>query len=176
MKLSITFLAVSVCFSSSVYAGTHQLRSGQVYVGDEYVNEYATGNRCYVTIEEVQSNQIRGKHCYSLKMRLGSAESAVTHDELALNSRITNFDRPGFTDMKTCALNTNGSVSGNEIYGEDTSNLYNQIFSGAHQEGWTSYDYFLTLSPETKLPVRSRFHSMGLLSETNVDCVHLEKM
>lgn len=78
--------------------------------------------------------------------------------------------------MRTCAMNVDGSASGDEIYLEDTESLYSQSFGGGKKQDGIQYDYFLTVSPKTKDLVRARIHVLKILTERNFDCVRLEKM
>lgn len=155
-------------------ASTLNLKASQVYLGDELVNDSATGKHCSVTIENVDPQSATGKYCYEIRMLLSTANAIVPQQPFTLNSRVTNIDLPGYPENKTCATNLDGSVAGSAIYGDDTGVIYTQLFSGENQSGHDQYDYFLTISPTTKLASKTRVHVGGWLTETDVDCVHLE--
>ncbi|NJL24500.1 MAG: hypothetical protein HC902_04585 [Calothrix sp. SM1_5_4] len=73
-------------------------------------------------------------------------------------------------------MNINGTTSGDEIYGNETDRLYNQIFGGKYTEGASSFDFFLTLDPVTKLVIMARIHVTKTFEQYDVDCVNLELM
>jgi len=157
-------------------ASTQALKTGQVYMGKETLNERLTGNSCFITIQRVEPLAEKGLHCHAVEFLFASVRTDVPKDSLRVDSRITNYHRPEFPNVRTCAMNVNGTTSGNEIYGDNTEALYNQIFGGAMKQGGMQFDYFLTLSPTTKEVVRARIHIQDSMSEKGVDCVRLEKM
>lgn len=169
-------LFLGLATSHLALAETQNLKQGQVYIGHELLNERATGNSCFITIQDVRANNEKGLYCYTADFLFSSVRSDVPKDTLTVDSRITNYHRPEFPKVRTCAMNVNGTTSGNEIYGEDTSVLYNQIFGGETKLSGTQFDYFLTLAPDTKQAVRARVHIIDALEEKDVDCVALEKM
>lgn len=179
MKISAVFaigLASGVFGSIEAYAATHNLKSGQVYVGQETHNEQLTGKKCYITIQGVQALPDKGLHCHVVDFQFSSVRDDVPKEVLKVDSRLTNRHRSEFPQIRTCAMNIDGTTWGPEIYEDDTSVLYNQILGGTHTAGSVRYDYFLTLSPDTKLAVRSRVHVTKTFNEYDIDCVNLELM
>jgi hypothetical protein len=172
--MAVAFLGLAT--ASFAQAETQNLKAGQIYMGHELLNEQATGNSCFLTIQKVEPYADKGLHCFSVEFLYASNRPDVPRDTLRVDSRITNYYRPEFPKVRTCAMNVNGTTSGDEIYGQDTQNLYNQIFGGESKAGGSQYDYFLTISPTTKLVSRARVHIQDLMTEKDVDCVQLEKM
>lgn len=172
---TLIFLILTIAAGYSM-AQTHSVRRGDVFIGDELYNEHKTGNICYITINGLQEAPERGLHCYSIDFAFASIREDIPKEVLKVDSRITNYHRPEYPNFKTCAMNVNGTTSGDDIYGEDTANLYNQIFGGAHSTDSVQNDYFLTLSSKSKTVVRARIHVLKTFSEYNVDCVNLQKM
>jgi hypothetical protein len=177
MKAMITIASIGIgLLSAQANASTQNLRAGQVYMGKEAVNEHLTGNNCFITIQRVEPFLEKGLHCHSAEFLFATVREDVPKGTLRVDSRVTNYHRPEFPKVRTCAMNVNGTTSGDEIYGDDTSVLYNQIFGGSMKEGGTQYDYFLTLAPDTREAVRARVHIQETLTERDVDCVRLKKM
>ncbi len=157
-------------------AQTQQLKAGQIYMGKEAVNEHATGNNCFISVHEVMPYSDKGLHCYSAVFDFNSVREDMPKQPLKVDSRVTNYHRPEFPKVRTCAMNVDGTTSGNEIYGEDTTLLYNQIFGGDLQVGGTMFDFFLTLDPVKKTAIRARVHVRKTFDEYDVDCTNLELM
>lgn len=162
--------------SAPALATVHALAPGQIYMGQEAVNERLTGNNCFITVQRVEPFAEKGLHCNSIDFLFASERPDVPKDTLRVDSRVTNYHRAEYPKVRTCAVNVDGTTSGDEIYGQDTTALYNQIFGGAMTTGGVSYDYFLTLSPRTKEVARARVHIRDSSTEKDVDCVRLEKM
>lgn len=175
MKSSLMAIALLLA-GSAASAATNNLKIGQVYRGREMLNEQFTGNSCFITIQHVEPSIEKGLHCSSADFQFASVRDDVPKDVLHVESRLTNSHRPEFPNVRTCAMNVDGTTSRDDIYGEATAALYNQIFAGQSKIAWTQYDVFLTLSPQTKEAVLARIHIQGLLTEKNIDCVNLEKM
>ena len=95
---------------------------------------------------------------------------------LKVVSRITNYHRPEYPQIKTCAKTLDSRTDSDEIIGLETSNLVTDTFGGTHKDGSVQYDYFLSLDRLDKTPTRSRIHVMKLFSEVDYDCVRLEKI
>ncbi len=161
---------------SEADASILNLRPGQVYMGKESLNERLTGNSCFITIHRVDLAPEKGMHCHSIDFLFASERTDVPKEALRVDSRVTNLHRSEYPGLRTCAMNVDGSTSGDEIYGEDTESLYNQSFGGGKRQDGIHYDYFLTVSPKTKDLVRARIHVLKILTERNFDCVRLEKM
>lgn len=171
-----TLLIASFFCGSIAQASVLNVQSNQTYVGQEYVNDHATGNTCYVQVNNIENANKRGLHCNNLSAQFLHNNEKINKEAVLLYSRVTNNHRPEYPQVKTCAMNIDGTTSGNEIYGMNTETLYNSLFSASGKNGTMSYDYFLTISPETKLATRSRIHMMSWFTENNIDCVHLKPL
>lgn len=172
--LSLSLSLGFICADAD--AAILSLKPGTVYMGKESLNERLTGNSCFITIHRVDLAPEKGMHCHSVDFLFASERTDVPKETLRVDSRVTNLHRSEYPGLRTCAMNVDGSTSGDEIYGEDTESLYNQSFGGGKNQDGTQYDYFLTVSPKTKDLVRARIHVLKILTERNFDCVRLEKM
>lgn len=166
--------AFTALSSTLATAATLELQTKQVYLGDEYFNEKPTGNKCSVTINDVSTLNAVGKYCYQLEMTIYTANPKVPKLSLTLESRVTNMDMPEYPQMKTCAMNINGSVSGQEIYGDDTTKIYTQFFSGGEKINHLQYDFELTVSPTTKKASEASVHLTTWSTEDDVSCLDLK--
>lgn len=169
-------LMTSLFTALSAQAHTLHTENDQMFVGQEEVNEHATGNICYVRVDLVEDAPARGHFCKNISAQFLHNTDKISKDPVLLYSRVTNNHRAEYPKVKTCVENINGTSYGNEIYGDNDEILYNPFFSAANKDGMTSYDYFLSISPETKNIVRSRVHIMSWFSETNIDCVNLKPL
>lgn len=177
MKTKATILMLATLATiGPANASTQHLKAGQIYMGKEAVNERLTGNNCFITIQRVEPFSEKGLNCHSAYFLFAADRTDVPKDTLRVDSRITNYHRAEYPKLRTCAMNVDGTTSGDDIYGSETESLYNQIFGGSMKEGGAQYDYFLTLSPSTKEAVRARIHIQHSMTEKDVDCVRLEKM
>lgn len=176
MKKILITITISL-ISALSFAGTVKVRSGDLYQGEEQVNENSTGRTCYVYLDRIEQNPV-GKHCYKITARPKFFTDRESHpqDEIVTMSRITNAHRPEYPQFKTCASSLDGKTSGNDIYGDDESVIYTQFFAWAGDFDGNQFDFFITISPETKQPSRIRLHKLNWFSETNYDCVNLQKM
>lgn len=165
-------MGTSISFAATVAENTVGL-----YQGEEQVNEQPTGRTCYLYVDYVESNPV-GKHCYNLTTRPVFSADRDSHpkDEIVVQGHVTNYHRPEYPTVKTCAMSLDGKTSGTDIYGTDTTNIYSQFFSWAANYGGYQFDFFVTFSPATKLPSRTRLHRMNWMSEKNYDCVKLQKL
>jgi hypothetical protein len=158
--------------SLSAFAGSLDVKVGDVYQGLEEINEHSTGRDCTVTVNALTKAQ-KGLHCYDVSLNIIHTGLKLVSD-LKLQSSITNYHRSEYPALKTCALTQDGSTSSDEIYSSDTTNLVSSIFSGMHKERSTQYDYFMRISKSTKAPLETRVHVMKPLLEKNIDCVNLQ--
>lgn len=167
-------ISLTTTFAS---ATTVKVQSGDLYQGEEQVNEKSTGRSCYVYLDRIENNPV-GKYCYNLTARPKFFTDREIHpqDEITTQSRITNAHRPEYPQFKTCATSLDGKTSGNDIYGDDDSLIYTQFFAWAGDYNGNSFDFFITIAPETKQLSRIRLHKINWFSETNYDCVELQKM
>ncbi len=167
-------LILSLLFSFSLsQAATHALKSGQNYLGDEYLNNKPTGKQCYVVIDFVTTND-KGMHCYDINWRYASQLDFTPKEPIMTSSRVTNYHRSEYPELKTCALNINGTSYGNEIYQENTNILYNEIYVGYEKIKRKEHHYFLSLSPETKLLTRAKIRILSWFTKKDIDCLNLE--
>lgn len=164
-------------FASTVFATTLRSQNGDLYQGQEYVNEQPTGQACYLYIDAVDVNPV-GKHCFNLTTRPVFTTDRNTHpqDEIVVMGHITNFHRTEYPKVKTCARSLDGKTSGHDIYGDETTGIYNQLFSWDGKYNGNQFDFFVTFSSANKLPSRTRLHKLSTFSETNYDCLNLQKL
>jgi hypothetical protein len=170
------FITLTFTLSSFLaMANTHELVNGKTFRGTEYVGERPNGHVCYVVIDYV--TPVTGwKHCYDVQFRFASTHPSVVKDYLQVRTRVSNYHRPEYPQIKTCATNVDGTTYNNDIYQDNTSILYNELFSGSHKSDQGEHHYHLTLSPETKTLTRARFYTLKPFSETTVDCVNLKEV
>ncbi len=154
---------------------THAIFKGQTYKGVEFYNGENTGAICYVVIDNVVSNK-KGKHCYDIDWRYASTRLDVPKAGLLVSSRITNYHRREYPRIKTCAMNTNGYTSGDDIYEDDTSILVNDIFNGLIKNGKTEYHHFLSIAKSDKKLYQARVHGLRWDKEWDVDCRDLKEI
>ena len=162
MKFFSLFL---VLIASNSFAQSYL--SGTSYVGKETVNQQLTGNSCKVLIGQVQSIN-NATNCFDLNYSFGSP--SIVKNNLNLNSAFTKVE----SDRKTCAVNLDGSITGDEIFNAESDSVYTRLYSGMLKEGHTQYDYFLKISPDSRLPQEAAIHSMSFFSEKLVECVDLQ--
>ena len=176
MKNTILTTAILISVSMS-HAATISENTVGLFQGEEQVNEQPTGHTCYLYVDDAKSNPL-GHHCYNLTTRPVFSTDRGSHpkDEIVVQGKITNYHRSEYPAVKTCAMSLDGKTSENDIYGADTTNLYNQLFSWEAQHEGYQFDFFVTFSPATKLPVRTRLHRMNWMSEKDYDCINLQKL
>tara|TARA_B110001454_G_scaffold219195_1_gene251386 strand:+ start:24445 stop:24975 length:531 start_codon:yes stop_codon:yes gene_type:complete len=176
MKSLILSVAVFLGISLSQAATVSENAVG-LYQGEEHIEEQPTGRVCYLYVDYIEANPL-GRHCYNLTTRPVFSTDRDSHpkDEIVVQGHVTNYHRPEYPAIKTCAMSLDGKASGNDIYGNDSTNLYNQIFSWESSHGGYRFNFFVTFSPATKLPSRTRFHRMNWMSEKDYDCVNLQRL
>lgn len=176
MRNAILTAAILLSVSMSRAATISENTVG-LFQGEEQVNEQPTGRACYLYVDRAEANPV-GRHCYNLITRPVFSTDQDSHpkNEIIVMGHITNFHRPEYPAVKTCAMSLDGKTSDNDIYGVDTTNLYSQLFSWEAQYGGYQFDFLVTFSPATKLPVRTRLHRMNWMSEKDYDCVNLQKL
>lgn len=176
MKYKILNAIFPIAISFSGFAATNAVQRDQLYVGQELIvygmHEQPTGNLCYVKIDDVRANQ-RGKHCYDFDFQFLSNRPDVTKDIFSVQTRVTNYHRPEYPTTKTCAMNVDGTTYNDDIYGDNSNDLVNDISAG-DKKGKPKLDFFLTLSRDTKLVSRARIHFMSMLKEYSVDCAGMK--
>jgi len=176
MNKNILCLIVCGTFTSSIFAATNAVQRDQLYVGQEILvngmHEHPTGSLCYIKIDDVKANPI-GKHCYNFGFQFLSNRSDISKEVFSVQTRVTNYHRPEYPTTKTCAMNVDGTTYHDDIYGDNTNDLVNDIAAG-DKAGRPKLDFFLSLSRETKLATRARIHFLSPLKEYSVDCVGLK--
>jgi len=169
----------SICLVifSSAQAATINSINGDLYMGDELVNEHPTGQACYLYVDEIVANPV-GMHCYNLSVRpiFTTDRQEQPQDSLIVQGHITNAHRSEYPKIKTCATSLNGKTSGQDIYSNNTTEIYNQLFSWAGRFNGNQLDLFVTNSAQAKQPSRVRLHKLNAFVEKNYDCVNLQKM
>lgn len=171
-------LFIAALFISNLgFAATINSQNGDLYQGKEIVNDQPTGKICYLYVDYVEANPV-GKYCHNLTTRpvFSTDRATQPQDPIVVQSRVTNYHRPEYPQIKTCAMNLDGKTSGNDIYGDQDANLYNELFAWEGQYDGSQFDFFVTLSAQTKLPIRTRLHKLNWHSETDYDCVDLIKL
>jgi hypothetical protein len=175
-KMTKLLLSVLLTLGLTAQAATNNSQPGDFYIGTESINEHPTGNLCYLYVDYVQSS-LKGKHCSEMQVRaiFSTNSEQFPKDDITLVSRITNYHRAEYPQQKTCAINNEGKTSGNDIYSDDDSNLYNDILGWNGTFKGSKLDLFVSLSSVSKTPVRVRFHKLNWMSEINYDCTQLKK-
>ena len=95
--LSLTVLV----FSFNLLASTHEIVVGSVYQGEEEIKERPTGRSCQIKILSL-TPAARGRHCFEVTMQV-MHETLNLAVPLKVVSRITNYHRPEYPQIKTCA-------------------------------------------------------------------------
>ncbi len=177
VKFLLGLVVISLTSFSLAHGDTHYMKAGQIYMGEELHNGQPNRHYCFIEILQVIPRPERGLHCFSVEYKFGSDNSDVPQGPFWVDSRITNAHRPEYPRLRSCAINVDGTSYGDEIYGDDTSILYNQIFAGGHNQGRNHLvDYFMALHFQSKQPRRVRTHITTALSERSIDCTRLELM
>lgn len=152
---------------------TNAVLSGDTYKGLEFYNGKSTGESCYVVIERLSTNP-KGLHCYDIKWRYMSNRLDVAQGVLNVSSRITNYHRREYPELKTCAMSTDGTTDGDDIYGNNVEFLVNDIFNGELKQNGIEFHTFLSLDKSSKELTRSRIHGLTWKKEWDVDCKGLK--
>ncbi len=175
-----TLLLVSVfgIGMTNAFADPVMAENGDVYQGTLYINEHPTTKSCQITIQSKNDIPTLGANCTKIQVifNLGIAVHGYNHTPESLFSSITNYQLPEYPVQKTCALNRDGTPLSKSIYSANDEQTYNRILSGDSKSGWVSFDYFVIISPETRLPISARLHRLGVLNEDNYDCENLLKV
>lgn len=169
--MSKILLLLSMLLFSTAKATTLDTYAGQTLQGIEQINEHTTGNICYVVIRGVVDKSSKGHHCYDLEVQFAFNNNNISKNPVLLMSRVTNYHRSEYPQVKSCAANINGKTSEHDIYENNTEILYTPFFSADEKNGSTQYDYFISIDPVSKMPSRARVHILKPFSETNYDCI-----
>ncbi|EPZ51437.1 hypothetical protein M902_2975 [Bacteriovorax sp. BAL6_X] len=168
-------IITALLFLSSSFAQTIKIQQGDLYLGQETNNGHQTGEACYVQIDSIEGNE-KGKHCFDITWRFLSNRKDVLKDYIKASSRITNYHRREYPQLKTCAVNIDGTTDGADIYSEDTTLLYNQVFVGMHKLRSTQYDYILSFNAHSKTLASASFHILKWHRKNHIRCVNLKKL
>lgn len=171
------YFLLTLVFGFYSQSATINATASELYIGEELLDEHSTGKTCYLYVDQVNPIE-KGQHCYSIYVRPAFATDGdkMPKDGLVVSSRITNYHRSEYPSIKTCAMSLDGKTSGNDIYQSDDSKLYNDILGWNGRYNGSQFDFFVSISPVTKLPVRTRFHKLNWYSEKNYDCINLKNV
>lgn len=166
-----------LCAAVTSHAAVINTQAVGLYQGDEYVNEHPTGRACYLYVDRVGAND-KGKYCHAMTVRAVFSTDRDQHpqEEITVESRVTNYHRPEYPQIKTCAMTTENKTSGMDIYQDDDTQLYIQFLSWNGKYNGAEFDLFVTNSPETKAPSRVRLHKLTWFTEKNYDCLLSQKL
>jgi hypothetical protein len=150
---------------------------GDIFQGDLYRNEHPTGKKCTVSVWKIANMIGTSSNCVKIDIsfNFGFSVKGFTSAPVTLFSSISNSHLPEYPLKKTCGLTRDGSPLDQSIYNLSDEQVYVRILAGDHKSGFSSFDYFLIVSPEDKLPISARLHRMTPFIETNYDCENLKK-
>lgn len=174
MKFLITLFGFLLGLQAQ--AVTIQAVAGQVYLGQEYVNDKATGKVCAVMIDEVTKLTTKGLHCTSMNARLlfTGLNKYVGANTAKMYARITNYDTPEFNrGLKTCAEKVSGAPAFVTKLTQDDTYLYNELFSTMTKVNGIEFHQFITTSSVTKKPMHAKVHFLSWNAEGDYDCANL---
>lgn len=188
-KLALAgLLLLSACISSAAFADSVDLRSGDTFYGDAYVDEQPSGEPCSFTVTRIAQSS-KGHHCYDVTLQFTSHKrlKKLPKGPLLLSSDFTNTHSADYPKMKSCAKTLNGNSYGKEIYADDRdADIYTPHFSG--QLGGTTsgkpfsireilkalfepYEsYFLSISPQSRQPWRAIYHRTNAIRGFTFRC------
>lgn len=178
MKKVIILLSFFYCLN--LHAEIFNINS-RIFGGQLFQNEQNTGKACYVQINKIEENIVRGKHCHDInaQMMFGLDDIGVHHREMEieLQSRRTNNDTE-FHLPGTCGEVTGDVSRPYEIdrWGEDTTYLFNQVFAAQYKINRFDNHYILIFSGKTKSPTRAMIHRVTWLKEISYECRNLSPM
>lgn len=175
--MRLIFSLSSFFILTSLNAEIVNVGEGDVYQGFEYKNERPTGLYCYLFVKRVEPSP-RGMHCTLMNVQpiFSSKIPGSPDTEWSVLSSVTNYHRREYPERKTCAMTIDGHLDNDDIYSEDTTNIYNRLFSSMVQKNGVQFDFFVKISPENKEPFEFRLHRLSFWSESSWDCLHLKRM
>lgn len=175
-KNIFAFCFLLLLISTTSFGSTVDIISGDIFTGQEFMNDRPTGNTCRLEFIAVESFRERGLHCYKQKLVLDGFDTRleVQGERLELVSRVTNSHRDEYPRLRSCAVNINGSVRGDEIYSDNTDILFNDAFIGGQRSRFSRVDYYLNMSSQSKRPTRLTITVTRLLSERSFECRFLQ--
>lgn len=165
-------------FIANLGATTINFWPGDIYRGEEFVNERPTGKFCYVQSLAQEALPLKGQHCQQISVNfIFKSSQNLPVENIALTSSISNYHLPEYPERKSCAHVTAdgedqpGAV---DIYGRDDTFLYLQLLTREQKIGTSTYHYFLIFEGENKAPIRAKINVIKILSEENYVCERLE--
>ncbi|MEC9281522.1 MAG: hypothetical protein VX642_02330 [Bdellovibrionota bacterium] len=175
-----TILLISaLLLGAQLNATTIKANFGSTYLGKEYVKHMPTGNSCVVSIAHIAQYTTKGNNCnkVSLMYYFHNQELTGHQQNGTLQSRITNYHTKEYKNgIKSCAepiLNEDGVKVEADIYGADTTYLYNPFFNGEAEKDGLELHYFLSLNAFDKTPTRAGINVVSTFSEELWECVDL---
>lgn len=166
-------------FSMNAFASSVNIYSGQTFVGQEQVDFKPTGKTCVVTVQNLFDYSIKGNTCKQVKVSYHFHNEELSREQQTgkMQTRVTNYHTKEYPQKRSCAepmYLENGVKAKADIYGEDTTYLYNPMFNGEADVDGTEFHYFLSISGYTKTPTRAAINVVGWFSETLWECVNLQ--
>lgn len=167
-------LTISLLATSLVHAELINLPSS-LFRGTLFHNENNTTKQCYVVVNQVIPNDVKGKHCTDLLVQymFGLDDIGVHHrsTELQLTSRKTN-NEADFHKPTTCG-EVVGEISNPwevDRWGDDTTLLFNQVFNAQYKYNKKMNHYTLTFNGVTKEPSRAMIYRASWFKDDTYEC------
>jgi hypothetical protein len=163
---------------TSAFADPVAMIPGEVYQGELFINDHDAHKACKVIIEAKSDLPTLGSNCTKAQISFdfGVTVRGYSLESVPLYSSITNDHLAEYPNQKTCSLNRDGSPLDQRIYTVSDDQIYNRILSGDSKSGWVSFDYFLKISPDTRLPISGALHRLAPLREDLYECENLTKI
>lgn len=149
-----------------------------LFQGILFQNEKNTSKACYTLINRVSTNKIKGKHCQDLLVQFmfGLDDRGINDRsaELVLTSRKTNSEGD-FHKPTTCAEVVSGITSPWEVdkWGDDTTDLFNQVFNAQFMHNKKMNHYTLNFSGKNKTPSSAMIYRLSWYREDKFECRNL---
>lgn len=149
---------------------SHFAKENQVFVGKEFINQHPTGHTCRIIIKSVERTSY-GTHCWKINYQFDTYSGPKNIQAEVISSIMTDDT----SVKKSCAqpLVDGADVS---IFDLNGALLYNPLFMGNKDFGIFkgTEDYFLWFGRGNKLPVKSAFTQVKMLSENLYECENLK--
>ncbi|MDD0853532.1 hypothetical protein HBN50_10505 [Halobacteriovorax sp. GB3] len=173
--ITLIFLGLNI----GAQAQLINLNEEEIYLGRELYMGKPTGASCYVQVKQILPLESKGRHCHQITARIGFTSKNEKHykEDVTLYSRITNYHEAQYPHVKTCAERNlefrDDRYFDVDIHGEDTTHLYNQIFSAEVKAKGQQQHFFLSFSAKEKTLSRAKLHTLSWFSEKDWECVNL---
>lgn len=157
--------------STSLFAQLTLVKEGDIFIGTEIYNHGDTGKRCSVEILEVEPHLSKGIHCSKLKVKYNfqtKQNKQPESTETIYSSR--SFWRDG---VVSCASLVNAEDDQDKAFGQDTTELFNEMFSGSNGGIWNKSSYFMVFDKD-KLPLEALMSNVRPTIERTWTCVNLK--